>query len=545
MRYFLSFVFILLPGMFLLGQGRGEIREGQVSYVSSRNVYVKFASTGGIEPGDTLFVLSGGQPVPALVVRELSSISCVGEPVGDHRFTAGDRLVTAIKEKKAVTPAIPEPVPVPEKAAAPASTVTRPASSPRSVEPALSGYLSAASTFYLSGKSEASQRLRYTLSMNLTNIGGSRLSAETYLVFAHRPGRWEPIGSNLFNGLKVYSLALKYDIHPRHRFWLGRRVNPRIANAGAVDGLQYEFKTGSFTLGLVAGLRPRMADYGFDSRLLQAGGYLGHDFAGRYGSMQTTLAFLNQANDGRTDRRFAYLQHSNSLVKNLFFFGSAEAEVYRVKADLTDTAAGGDTVYRKTASPSLSNLYLSLRYRPLRQLSVSVSYSERKNIIYYSIYRNLVEQLLESATVRGFVLQLTGQPAKPLTLGVQAGYRNEKGDLRPTKNFYGYATYRSLPGIGADFTLSATLVETVYLSGGIYSAGLFKDFATGKVSAGLNYRYIRYKFPQTGFNQVQHMGEISLNWRMARKFYLGLNGEATFDSRSTGSRIYVNLTHRF
>ena len=50
---------------------------GQVSFVSSQHVYVKFKNTEGIYNGDTLFVENNGAPVPALLVSGLSSISCV------------------------------------------------------------------------------------------------------------------------------------------------------------------------------------------------------------------------------------------------------------------------------------------------------------------------------------------------------------------------------------------------------------------------------------------------------------------------------------
>ena len=176
---------------------------------------------------------------------------------------------------------------------------------------------------------------------------------------------------------------------------------------GAIDGLQYELRLKSFTIGLVGGFRPDYLNYSFNADLVQFGGYLGHDYSNKNGSMQTTLAFIDQLNNGNTDRRFAYLQHTNALVKNLFFFGSVEVDLYKQIMTPPSDTIQTDTTYTQDNSPSLTNLYLSLRYRPIRQLSLSVSYSSRQNVIYYETYKDIVERLLEETALQGFTFQVT------------------------------------------------------------------------------------------------------------------------------------------
>jgi hypothetical protein len=327
--------------------------------------------------------------------------------------------------------------------------------------------------------------------------------------------------------------------------WLGRKINPRISNAGAIDGLQYELRTGSFSVGLFGGTRPNYENYSFDPNLLQFGGYLGHDLAGKNGSMQTTLAFIDQMNQGYTDRRFAYLQHTNSLLRNLYFFGSAEVDLYKKTMNKVDTAVSTDTTYTQDNSPTLSNLYVSLRYRPIRQLSLSVSYSARQNVIYYESYKSLVDRMLEAATVQGFNFQVSYQPFKLLSIGINAGYRDSKNDPRPTRNLYGYLTYSQIPGVNVAATLSATFLETSYMSGNIYSLAFSRDLVPGKLSGELGYRYVSYKFYSGEANLVQNMAEVNLMWRILKKLSCGLYYEGTFDTASTFNRIYFNVTQRF
>jgi hypothetical protein len=201
--------------------------------------------------------------------------------------------------------------------------------------------------------------------------------------------------------------------------------------------------------------------------------------------------------------------------------------------------------YNTDNSPSLTNLYLSLRYRPVRQLSFSFSYSSRQNIIYYETYKDIVERLLEETALQGFTFQVNYQPVKKLSIGINAGYRDRKQDPRPSKNLYGYVTYSNIPGINVSATASVTLLETSYISGNIYSLGISRDLVKGKLFLGLNYRYVDYRFEVEQPDLAQNMGEFNLTWRILRKLSCSFNYEGTFEKANTFNRIYINLTQRF
>ncbi len=123
------------------------------------------------------------------------------------------------------------------------------------------------------------EKLQYTFSLNARNIGGSGLSAESYVIFVHKINEWDKVKSDIFNGLKIYNLSLAYDIGNHSRVIAGRKINPKFSNMGAVDGLQYELKIKSFTAGVIAGFRPDFANYGFNSDLFEYGGFLYHEHA--------------------------------------------------------------------------------------------------------------------------------------------------------------------------------------------------------------------------------------------------------------------------
>ena len=504
-------------------------------------MYVKFSSTENISVGDTLFTVTDGLLLPVLLVKELSSISCVCTPLSSKKLAVNDNI-RAIPIKT-IPAATLNAVPAPEVKKELVQTDSIPIQKntpPEEIKQRVNGRFSVSSYSNFSSVSDLSQRMRYTFSMNATNISNSKLSAETYISFVHKAGEWSEVQNDIFNGLKIYSLALNYAVNKNNQLWFGRKINPRLSNAGAIDGLQYETKIKAFSAGLFAGTRPDYMNYSFNSKLLQYGGYLGHDYSGKNGgSAQSSVAFVEQKNNGNTDRRFAYLQHTNSLLPKLYFFGSVEFDLFNKKINVQDSTLTQDN------SPNLSNVYVSLRYKLLKQLSVSLSYSARQNIVYYETYKSIIDQLLDESTLQGYMLQLNYRPIKNLAVGANAGYRFSKNDPGPTKNLYSYVTYSSVPFINASATLSATILETGYMSGNIYSLGFARDLLPGKLYGGISYRYVKYKFISNETPLSQNMGEINLTWRMMKKLSFSFNYEGTFEKDRHFDRIYVNLTQRF
>jgi len=521
----------------LKAQTSYEAFEGTISFVTSQNVYVKFQSTERIVVGDTLFLTQNNSKIPVLVVKELSSISCVCISISSKELSVGEKLSTQLKLKQPDKIDVVTVKPVVTAQTAKTDTSSLKKELPKELKQSISGRVSVSSYSNFSSVADFSQRMRYSFSLNAMNIGGSKLSGETYISFVHKMNEWSEVKSNIFNGLKIYSLALNYAFNPTNSIWIGRKINPKLSNMGAVDGIQYETKIKKFTAGIVAGTRPDYMNYSFNAKLLQYGAYVGHDYANKKGFMQTSLAFVEQTNNGNTDRRFAYLQHTNSLLGNLSFFGSVEFDMFNmVKVDTTLT---------QDNKPSLSNLYVSLRYKVMKQLSFSLSYSNRQNIIYYETYKNIIEQLLDASTTQGYMFQVSVHPVKNISIGANAGYRFSKPDPRPTKNLYTYVTFSKVPWINSSATLSATLMETAYLSGQIYSAGLSRDVLPGKIYGGIGYRYVSYKFQNSETPLVQNMAEMNLTWRMMKKLSCSLNYEGTFEKGRNYDRIYVNLTQRF
>ena len=80
------------------GQNSDDVIKGNVTYISTQNVYVQFVNTDGFHIGDTLFILKNNELQPALIINNMSSISCVGSLI-DGNILAVTNPVYAKKKK--------------------------------------------------------------------------------------------------------------------------------------------------------------------------------------------------------------------------------------------------------------------------------------------------------------------------------------------------------------------------------------------------------------------------------------------------------------
>lgn len=535
MRFTGFIIFLVAISIELNSQSLTGNFSGTVSFVSSQNVYVRFKSTEGILAGDTLYSLLNTRLIPVLIVNNLSSSSCVCTPLSTKNLSTGQEIL-ARKRTSTLKP----PVKSTEKAAIEIPTpvllndTAKVRSSSTVLKQKINGSISvfAYSDFSNTGAKNSIQ-LRYNYALDARNIGNSKFSVENYISFRHKIGDWSVVKNNVFDALKIYTLAVKFDPGKTTRLTLGRTINYRISSIGAMDGLQVEQKLGKVTVGALVGTRPDYRDYGFNSKLLQYGGYLAFDTKSAESFSESSIAIMEQMNNLKTDRRFLYFQHSNSVLRNIYFFSTFEIDLYKVT----------NSVPQNTFD--LTSLYLSLRYRITKNFSITGSYDQRKNALFYETYKTLIDSVLESERRQSFRLQANYRITNNLTFGVESSYRFLKSDPHPSRNIYGYLTYYQIPGLNVSVTLTGTYLESAFMNGKVYGGTISKDLFQGKFQISTGYRYIDYSLPENKLSILQNIGEMSIFWQFSKKMSFSANYEGTFEKHDKYNRIYLQLRKRF
>ena len=545
MKNSLNALFFLLLGISSLqGQGQTVLEKGTVSFVSSRNVYVKFSSTENINIGDTLFINQKGGLAPALVVGNKSSTSTVCTQLSDNKLKVSEEIfakTTAKKEtqkpegKKAGEP--PSPPADLEKVIA--AERVNPVITPEADEGELAfkqkiqGRISAASYSNFSDY-QNNHRMRYAFLFRGDHLKNSKFSTDTYITFRHTLNEWEKVRENLGNALKVYALSVKYDFNPTSSLAFGRKINPKISSLGAIDGFQYEKGLGNFTIGAIAGARPDYSDYGVNTNLLQAGAYVGYVSSDPANFQQTTLGFIEQRNKAEVDRRFVYFQHTQELFNNLNLFSSFEADLF-------------ENINNETHNTlRLTNLLVSLRYRLSRNWRVSASYDNRKNIIYYESYKSFIDRLIEDETRQGLRFGVNYRPFNFITLGVNASWRFQKSDRNLSRNLNTYLNFSRIPGLNIRASLTANFLQTNYLNSRIFGARISKDIIKRKLDGDLYFRKVNYQYRSSETTIRQNITGAGLSLALMKHLTLYVYYEGTFDDKGQAfHRFNTRIIQRF
>ena len=524
-RYFLI-LFSLLFVSDLYAQDPVQTLNGTITFITSKNIYVKFDETDNIKIGDTLQLK--GSNTPCLLVVDKSSTSVVCSVLNTCKVSKGDEVVFTFQKT------IPVVIEEPKTDVETIDTVSEVSKSENVKDSYYSekirGRISASSYNTFSDTRDDRHRINMRFSMNAKHIGDSKFSIDTYLNYRSNLNQPESNSAYKNSVFRVYNLAVRYDATPTFYFTAGRKINPKISSVGAIDGLQVEKYFGKFYVGGVAGFRPNFIDYGFNSDLLQYGGYIGTETDAENFYSLTSLGLMEQKNGTETDRRYVYFQHSSTVARKLNLFSSFELDLFGNE--------GSET--------RLTNLYLSARYRFSRKFNFTISYDSRKRIIYYETFKTEIEQLLDEDIARqGVRVRMNVKPIKYLIIGGSYSTRFQSDNENKSDNIYLYSTLTKIPGAGGSFSVNYNINSSNYLKSNILSLRHSRSMLKNKLNTDFYYRLADYKYNNNETKFQQSYYGTNLSYSITRTWLFSVSGEFSQFNDENNIRIYTKLTKRF
>ncbi len=520
-----SFSLLALP---VIASAQTAIR-GEVTFLTSQHVYVKFESTKGIAVNDTLNLVKDGVTSPCLVVGSMSSTSCVCTVIAGCVVVKADGIEANFKASSTKNVLGGDRTRKTRTTTGESDTV--PTSSER-----IRGRLSAASYSMMPSTRDNDHRMMYRLSIDADNISNSKFSAETYLNYRRLyPANLDtrPQRTDFFN---VYNLAVSYAPDSNTTLTLGRKINNSASSLGAIDGLQAERIFGKFFAGAIGGFRPDMYTYGLNFNLLQYGGYVGTQVKTTNVYSRSTVGLLQQTNSGNVDRRYAYLQSSTTYKGNLNIFSSAELDLYR-------TVGSG---------PRLTNFFLSTRYRFGRKVDVFASYDSRRRVVFYETFRNDVETLLDDDDARqGARFRVNARPMKTLSIGAAYSKRFQADGLNASDNISATVNINKDPETIGRWSLQANRNTSTYVRSDVLSFRHNRTLLPRVLTLGLYYRIVEYTYANRGdgtslsdrAHQRYYGADLMLTF--ARTFTFTVLGELATVADEKNYRVNLSLTKRF
>lgn len=527
------FLILILFSLAVSAQVKKEQTTGEVTFISSQHIYLKFNSTEGIQIGDTLFVNDNHNLLPVLLVKFISSKSVAAERLSNFTPSVNQQIISfrRVSELKRESD---------EKIIVTGIVDTSRNDSPKEKESFKSrprdyfyGRLSLQSVSTLDNQTNMNQqRWRYSLSLSGDKIYDSKFSFSSYMNFSYNVNEWQYLKKDLTRNLRVYDLGVKYEIESLSFIWAGRHLNPKVSNLGTMDGIQYETKVTDFTIGAMIGSRPNFYDYSFDPKLLEYGAYAARIDTIGTKLFENTFAVFQQNNRGKTDRRYAYFQHSNNIIPLTNIFLSSEIDLFKI--------SGG----KSKSAINLTSLYLSARVNILSNLSTSLSYDGRKNVIYYETYKTFLEQIIENEMRHGYVASVYYRPTSRISLYGNYGLRTQKGDKKTSQNFGLNFSYYQLPLLDLNATVNYSKLSSSYSTGNQIGLRLNK-YINNDLSLTSEFRWLGYNFINSNYQLQQKIVGFELSYQLFWKMFFSINYEGTFYGKITQGRVFLDLTKRF
>lgn len=509
---------------------------GEVTFNSSKHVYVHFNQPNTISPGDTLYLNSNDTVVPVLIAKETSSTSAACEKISLLELDVKTKVfakitITAteqLEEKprlEIIDPQIDSSkIEGPIGLAKLKSTSLKPSTKIKITASSLVGIPSVSQDF--------SYRMKYVFSIKSNSISSKPLNFESTLSFNHGNKNLEEIKKDFKNGLRIYSLNASYNFSSNLMVALGRRTNLNITNIGAVDGLQGEYIKGKMKYGIVIGSRPDYTNYWINPRYFIAGAYFNLSKGQNTKTHSTTIGIFELRNKTAVDRRFVYAQHSNNLLGKLNFFTSFESDLYKVK----------DSIAYNTFK--ISSLYIRLRYDPFKKLSISGTYDLRNNIIYYETYKNYIETLLQQNANQGLAISIFSKLFKNISISAGANYRFTNGDTLPSYNCNIGINLNKTPIKNQKIRVNSYFLETAFLKGLINGIAVDHYFENTKLNFTASYSYFMAWHPLGEVNMNQNLINFDFQKSFKNQIWLSLNADIIIEKQLINTRLYLSVSKR-
>jgi len=530
------FFCLLIPFVSVFAQQNRERANGEITFISSQHVYVKFSLTDGIFVGDTLFTKKDGVDFPTLIVKFISSRSIAAEKISSLPVSVNDKVFAfrRITEKeKEILPGNENLTEIKDSLFV-KNKIEVTAQIKPSANNDFYGRFSVQSISTLDNQSSANsqQRWRYSFSLSGDKIYQSDFSFSSYITYSYNTYEWQTLKKDLTRNLRVYDLGLKYEFADKSFIWAGRHINQKVSNVGTIDGFQYERKASNFSVGGIAGSRPNFYDFSFDPKLFEFGAYVGRiDTIGK-SQTENTVAIFQQTNKMKTDRRYLYFQHSNNLLPETYMFLSSEIDLFKIKNG------------NKQSVFDLTSIFFSARYNFSRELSTSFSYDARKNVIYYETYKTFLDALIENEMRQGYTATVYYRPTSRLFLSANYGYRSQKRDKNSSRNFGANISYYQIPVLLLNGTFLFSQLKSSYSTGNQFGIRLNKSL-TDEVSLSSEIRLLQYKFASNNYKLSQTIANFEISYQLPWKIYFSINYEGLFYNKISQGRFFIDLTKRF
>jgi len=502
--------------------------EAHISYLTTVSVYLDQGREAGLEVGNTVDLMRGGEAIAKLTVSYVSAHRAVCDVTGSAMvFGVGDlvRFVPSAKE------------PVPPTASETLLTETKPRRrTGRLREMGLSGRIGVRYLSVESRSDTGSSFSQPSLDFRLdgTNIGGSPIGLAVD-VRTRRSYRTAVGGETETDGrTQVYRMAAIVQA-PGSPFFLiaGRQFSSTLASVSIFDGVMGEYRGDRWSSGMFSGTQPDPTDFGISNEIREHGVYVQvHNKLNSIKKWAFTTGVIGSYQDHEVNREFVYLQ-TRYNHKRLSFYLAQEVDYNRGWKEEAGEDRWSDT-----------STFVNLGLRASNSVSFNVGYDNRRSI---RLYRSLVtpETEFDDSYRKGGWVGTRVRFAKRYRVDLR--FRSSGGGTAGDADSYtfGFGASRMIPGLKLDFRSRSTQYTNQQVEGWLHSAGLGRSIGRRvhlELNGGLR--------EETGLSLALQDSRLTwygaeLDVNLGRHVYLSVSGERSEGAAEDNDQIYSSLSYRF
>lgn len=503
-----------------------------ITYITPSSVYVDAGSGDRIQVGDVLEVVRSRKTVAKLGVEHLSSRKAACRVLETAvELHVGD-TVQFIPREDATSPAEDTSGRVSAASPVSASVARRSRSGPGWLrENGIRGRLGAR---YLTvvdrgGTGQDFSQPALDLRLDGRSIGGSAFDLSVD-VRARQTYRTSSDGTISNDGRsRVYQAAGTW--HPKtslFNFTVGRQYSPDLATLSIFDGAAATLRFSHWSIGALSGTQPDPVDYGYSQEIRDSGGFL------QISSSQApadrwyvTLGMIGSYVAGEINREFVTLQASYSHPR-FSTYVSQDVDLNR-----------GWRREVEGSTHTLTNTYVSSRWRATEGLSLHAGYDNRRNVRLYRDFES-PETEFDDAHRQGFWGGVAQRFARYYRVGLDA--------KRATGGSSGNADAYTLT-LAAQWRVHASLRSTYFtnqLADGWMHSGLLGaqvlSWTHVEIGGGMRDESSNIGLTQQGALTWMH---FALDQSLGRHWYTSLSAERSKEGVEANDQYYVSTNYRF
>ena len=535
-RYYLNCILLILCfAVNSFSQNETSDLITSVKYISAENVYLNTGSASGIQIGDKFTVFRNEKNIGHIEVIYVAQNSASCKILDNTEpFLKDDKAVrtfSAIREELIADSTI-------EKRQRKISSYKRSKTFSQSFA-RLSGSASFQWYQFLDSRDTdlSFSQPSFRLNLNARQLWGKNFNFNIKLRsrYNNRGSRFSNTSSNDKLNNRIYTLGFEYsdDTAPVN-FNIGRIISTKFSGIGYFDGAVVQFNVSSkFNFGIFAGAQPQWQYSDFQSSLQKYGFYVNY-LKGDYRLMrfESTLAAAGEYHNGIISREFIYIQNRFNNSSDWSLDQSMSLDINR---DWRKEISG--------ESVSLSNLYLSGRYRFSNSLTAGISYDNRKTYLTYET-KSIAEELFDAAQRQGLRTNLSITFPQKIRLSANFGLRKKENESETTYSYNSSISKSDLLIKNLRGNLSFSGFSNLYTNGYNPSLRLTQYLNAGH-SFGISGGSYLYALNEGNEKRSNNWAGIESYIYLLKRIFLMTNYEYNWGDDSEGHRILAEIGYRF